>query len=267
MSTQVPAFQRYQLAFTAHLRDPQRYPVPDGVPSERMAVYDEIVFNNLLQSVSACFPVASAVLGKRKWRKLVQRFMRHYSANSPFFRDIPKQFLEFLQTDVNKQDAELKAIALPPYINALCHYEWIELYVSGLPADTSTNDIPDRVTTQAPQDLATNIAVFNPTLQLLQYDYAVHKISARKKVVQPTPTQLVVYRNLQNVVKFVEINAVTYQLIALMQSEKLTGAKALLLLAQQLGHPEPQIIMQFGLAILEELRAQEIIIGAEVWHD
>jgi uncharacterized protein len=261
MSTQIPVFQRYQLAFTAHLRDPQRYPAPAGVPSERMAVYDEIVFNNLLQSVSACFPVASAVLGKRKWRKLVQRFMRHYSANSPFFRDIPKQFLEFLQTDLNTQDAELKAIALPPYINALCHYEWIELYVSAHPAEVKA------INASKALDLAANMPVFNPTLQLLQYDYAVHKISARKKVVQPTPTQLVVYRNLQNVVKFVEMNAVTYQLIALMQSEKLTGAKALLLLAQQLGHPEPQIIMQFGLAILEELRAQEIIIGAEVWHD
>lgn len=249
MSTHIPEFQRYQLAFTAHLRNPQQHSAPAGVSSKRMAVYDEIVFNNLLQSVSACFPVASAVLGKRQWNKLVQRFMRSYSAASPYFRDIPKQFLDFLQ-------ANAQALTLPPYVVALCHYEWIELYVSALAVDDTLMQITRTI------DLTSNIPVLNPTLQLLQYDYAVHKISPRKKPKQTSPTQLIVYRNAQHVVKFVEINTVTYQLIALMQSQHVTGTQALLLLAQQLGHPEPQVIFQFGMSILDELKSQEIILGA-----
>jgi hypothetical protein len=65
MMAELPSFQRYQLAFTARLRDPKSQPPLTGVPNERMAVYEEIVFNNLFESVSACFPVASKVLGKR----------------------------------------------------------------------------------------------------------------------------------------------------------------------------------------------------------
>ena len=76
MNEDLPSFQRYQLAFTARLRDPHKQPPIAGVPRERMAVYEEIVFNNLLESVSACFPVAQKVLGKRKWLKLVQAFLR-----------------------------------------------------------------------------------------------------------------------------------------------------------------------------------------------
>jgi hypothetical protein len=261
MSNQIPEFQRYQLAFTAHLRDPKQHPIQTGVPPERIAVYEEIVFNNLLQSVTACFPVASAVLGKRKWHKLVQCFMCYHSANSPFFRDIPKQFLHFLLTDAPALESENKTTALPPYLNALCHYEWIELYVSAHPAEAKAINASKAV------DLAANVAIFNPTLQLLQYDYAVHKISARKKLVQPALTQLLVYRNSQYAVRFMEINAVTYELILLMQSNKLPGAKALQLLAGQLRHPEPQVIMEFGLAILDDLKAQEIIVGTEILQD
>ncbi len=251
MSAPIPEFQRYQLAFTAHLRDPRQYPAPSGVPTKRMAVYDEIVFNNLLQSVSACFPVASAVLGKRKWRRLVQEFMRSYSANSPLFREIPKQFVDFLRSNQSVQDE------LPPYIHALCHYEWIELHVSALPLEIQP------VSTETIVDLNSMLAVFNPTLQLLSYDYAVHRISPRKKPNQLMPTQLLVYRNTEHKVKFVEINAVTYQLITLMQSQRLTGAQALKTLAQQLGYADVETIMQYGLSILHELSAQEIIIGVE----
>lgn len=249
MSALIPDFQRYQLEFTAHLRDPKQHPAPVGVVAERMAVYEEIVFNNLLQSVSACFPVASAVLGKRKWRNLVNNFMHGYSADSPLFRDIPKQFLDFLQSNHEVRQT------LPPYIYPLCHYEWIELYVSALDADVSAVN-----KAQGELDFTSNQAIFNPTLQLLNYDYAVHQISARKKPTRPIPTQLLVYRNAQHAVKFVEINAVTYQLIALMQSQKMTVADALLSLAQQIGQA-PETVMQFGLSMLGTLRTQEIIIG------
>lgn len=251
MSLHLPSFQRYQLEFTARLRDPLNHPPPAGVPAERMAVYDEIVFNNLFESVSACFPVASAVLGKRQWLKLNQAFMREHSAHSPLFRKIPEQFLHFLgHSDALKND-------LPAYLHQLCHYEWIELYVASMPASVVRHQHAENI------DLKSGVPVFNPTMQLLDYDYAVHKISPRKKPKQTVNTQLLVYRNAQHVVEFVEINAVTYNLIRLMQAQNVTGGQALKLMAQQLEHPQPEVIIQFGIMILEDLRAQDIIIGVK----
>lgn len=249
MTVELPSFQRYQLAFTARLRDPENHPPPAGVPPERMAVYDEIVFNNLFESVSACFPVARSILGKRKWLKLNQAFMRDYSASSPLFRKIPEQFLHFL----DKAETGLQAL-LPPYISSLCHYEWIELYVSSMDAVSNMREV------QADGDLGKGRPVFSPTMQLLSYEYPVHKISPRKKPQHKASTQLLVYRNAEDQVKFIELNAVTYRLISLLQNEAITGEQALKLIAKELQHPQPESIIEFGLSILKDLRSQGVII-------
>ena len=86
-------FQRYQLEFTAHIRNPKANKMPDQVNDVGMAVYREIVFSNVLNSVSACFPVWVQVLGKNAWDKLVRQFFANYQATSPIFREIPQQFL------------------------------------------------------------------------------------------------------------------------------------------------------------------------------
>lgn len=251
MTTNLPSFQRYQLAFTARIRDPHNQPPLEGVPRQRMAVYEEIVFNNLFESVSACFPVAQKVLGKRAWLKLAQAFLREYSATSPLFRRIPEQFLEFL----TNPHPELQPL-LPPYLASLCHYEWIELFVASMPAieNNAGSIIPAG-------DLAKYQPVFIATMQLLNYEYAVHKISPRNKPKQKECTQLLVYRNADDNVKFVELNAVTYRLIELLQQESTTCEQALTLLAHELKHPQPESIIKFGLGILEDLRNQGIIIG------
>jgi len=250
MTTELPGFQRYQLAFTARLRDPHNQPSLAGVSGKRMAVYEEIVFNNLFESVSACFPVASKVLGKRKWLKLNQAFIRDYSASSPLFRKIPEQFLQFL----NNTDPELQAL-LPPYLNSLCHYEWIELFVASSPDSAKPNDI------EPEGDLGNSKPVFAPTMQLLNYDYAVHKISPQHKPKQPESTQLLVFLSADDQVKFIQLNPVTYRLISLLQNAPLTGIQALTLVAKELQHPQPESIIEFGLSILEDLQSQGVIIG------
>jgi len=247
---ELPGFQRYQLAFTARLRDPQNQPPLAGVPDERMAVYEEIVFNNLFESVSACFPVARKVLGKRRWLKLNQAFMRDYSADSPLFRSIPAQFLEFLRLP------ETGLPQLPPYFSSLCHYEWVELSV----ASTQAAAIQ---AVQPAGDLANEKPVFSPSMQLLDYEYAVHRISPRHKPRQPESTQLLVFRNADDHVKFIELNAVTYRLVSLLQNQPLSGKQALTLLANELQHPQPESIIEFGLSILEDLRNQGVIIGTQ----
>jgi len=248
MSADLPSFQRYQLAFTARLRDPHHQPPIAGVPRERMAVYEEIVFNNLFESVSACFPVAQKVLGKRKWLKLTQAFLREYSASTPLFRKIPEQFLHYLETNQQEQ-------ALPPYLYSLCHYEWVELFAASVPEDIHHGNA------DASGDLAKQQPVFTASMQLLDYEYPVHKISQRHKPQQKESTQLLVYRNADDQVKFIELNAVTHSLLTLLLEQAITGEQALTLIAKELQHPQPESIIQFGLGILEDLRQQGVIIG------
>ncbi len=254
MSAEIPEFQRYQQAFTARLRDPQHQPLPAGISPDRMAVYEEIVFNNLFESVSACFPIARSMLGEARWLNLVQAFMRDYAANSPLFRSIPEQFLHYLNLPDNNLTVEL-----PPYLSSLCHYEWVELHIASFPADSTGTESTESENI-SDVDLTNERPRFTSAMLLLEYDYAVHRISPNHQP-EPQSTQLLVYRNRNDQVEFIELNAVTYRLISLLQNQGLTGKQALTLVAKELQHPQPESIMGFGLALLNELKHKGVIIG------
>lgn len=256
MMQDMPNFQQYQLAFTAHIRDPAHQPRPKNVLSKRMDIYTEIVFNNLFESVSACFPVAQKVIGIRAWRKLIRGFFSQHSSSTPIFRKIPEEFLAYLSS-INAHTPE----SIPAYLTSLCHYEWVELLVStmGVEADKLNNDIHDINTTA---DLRVNRPTFAPTMQLLNYDYAVQKISPRYKPTEKVHTQLVVYRNSEFEVKFIELNTITFQLIEMLQKDNVSCEQALTTLARIINQNQTESIIQFGLEILEDLRNQGVIVGA-----
>jgi uncharacterized protein len=237
-------FQRYQLEFTAHIRSPSTAKKPAKVPNARMAVYREIVFNNLFGSVSACFPVCASVLGKRAWLKLTKQFFAAHQATTPLFREIPQEFLKFLSL----------ATDLPTYLQQLAHYEWVELFVS-----TQVTETPK---TSKKIDLLNEIAMLAPAHMLLEYDFPVHKISKKFKPESKEKTYLFVFRNNNFQVKFIELNPMTYLLLSFLKENKLTGKQALTRLAKDIQHPDINIIIQFGLKILEDLTSQQAIVGS-----
>ncbi len=250
MTKDMPSFQQYQQVFTAHIRDPLNKPRPKNVKTKGMEVYKEIVFNNLFESVSACFPVAQKVIGKRAWLKLVRGFFREHSSSTPIFRKIPEEFLAYL-SNMNALTPE----SFPPYLVSLCHYEWVELLVS-----TMTDEIDIRVMDPL-GDLRKNQPAFAHSMQLLNYEYAVQKISPRYKPKEQVNTQLLVYRNAEFEVKFVELNTITYRLIEILKQEEVDCEQALTMLAKEINQPQTESIIQFGLNILEDLRNQGIILG------
>lgn len=242
-------FQRYQLAFTQHLRQPKTSPKPAKVATKRMAIYTEIVFNNIIDSISACFPVAQNVLSKRAWQQLVRDFFIHHQSQTPIFREIPQEFLSYLDTN------PVTSISLPIFLNQLAHYEWIELVLSTSDAEMENTkvDFNGDLLEQQPKLAAASA--------LLQYDYPVHKISKRFKPTQPETTYLLVFRDAANKVQFIELNAITFRLLQLTENESLTGRQALTQLASDINHPDLQAIIEFGLDILQGLKAQGAIIG------
>ncbi len=238
-------FQRYQLEFTAHIRNPKANKKPEKVDDARMAVYREIVFNNIFGAVSACFPVCVQVLGKHAWEKLVRQFFANYQATSPIFREIPQQFLQFLNTAGN----------LPAYFQQLAHYEWVELAINT--QQTEAANLSKKM------DLLNEKPILAPAHMLLEYDYAVHKISKRNQPKITEQTYLLAFRNSEFKVKFIEVNSTTYQLLRLLKENNMTGKQALVRLAEDIKHPDTDAVIQFGAEILRDLANQDAIIGSE----
>ncbi len=237
-------FQKYQHAFTAHIRDPKNNKKPNNVNEERMVVYREGVYNNIFESASVCFPVCQATLGKQNWDDVVRKFVSTHHASSPIFKDIPQELVKFLETDAKT----------PNYIKQLAHYEWAELAVG-------TQQTTDPTLSKA-TDLLGGVPALAPAHLLLQYDYPVQKISAQFKPEQPEETHLLVFRNASFKVNFIVLNPMTYALLQTTQ-QGITGKQALTSLAEKIQHPNPEAIIEFGHGVLQDLLQQQAIVGSQ----
>ena len=91
-----PEFQRLQRSFAAHLRNPQRHPAPSGIEERRLAVYRQLFFNNLNGFLEKGFPVLRSLYDDAGWRRLVRGFFDQHACTSPYFLEIPEEFVTFL---------------------------------------------------------------------------------------------------------------------------------------------------------------------------
>jgi len=247
----LPAFQQYQFAFSSHIRNPKLNKRPRGVEARRMKVYNELVYNNLEGFLLACFPVLRKVLGQRKWAKLVRDFFSTHHCNTPFFRQIPDEFVHYLKNERGEHPDD------PAFLQELAHYEWVELMlsVSNKEANFALIDVHG--------DLMQGQPVLNPVLSLQSYAYPVHRISPRFKPTaeQKEETHFAILRNIDDEVKFILINPVSMRLLALLQSTALSGDEILLQIAEELMHPDPSFILQAGKEMLQSLRESQVILG------
>jgi len=238
------AFQQFQHDFGRHLRDPRRTPRPAGVPARRAAIYGELLFNNLTGFLDACYPVTRSVLGAQRWRRLHRAFFREARCQTPYFREIPREFLDWLPTDSG-----------PRWLKELAHYEWVELALDVMDADTPPHDPHG--------DLLANIPVLAPVLMNLTYPWPVQRIGPDYRPRKPHQTHLLVYRDAGDAVQFIELNPVSARLVDLLLAGQLNGRDACATIATELGHADPQAVIAHGAALLADLRAAGAILGTQ----
>jgi uncharacterized protein len=252
-----PGFLRVQQEFAARIRDPDGHPVPVGVEPRRMAIYEELFFRNIDSFLSSGFPVLRSLFDAGPWAVLVREFMREYRCDSPMFLQISQQFVDYLQQRGPRQGE-------PPFLLELAHYEWVELAldVADLEPDWSAID-PNGDLLQAPP-------VVSPVAWPLSYRYPVHRIGPRYRPENPPeqPTCLVVCRDREDRVKFIESNPVTVELLVRLAFDDPAlarpGRDHLLDLARALAHPDPAQLVEAGRAILEKLQRQGVVLGTLV---
>ena len=248
MSIQLPEFQRFQYAFTAHLRNPGTKPVPPGIDARRMRIYSRLVYENLDGFLLKCFPVTRDVLGPRRWSRLVRAFLIAHRSRSPLFHQIAGEFIEFM--------ASKGAIpeSYPAFLLELAHYEWVELALS------ASMDTPDWKRIDATGNLLEGRPLLNPVLANLCYHWPVHHIRPHARITQ-TETYLLLFRDADDEVQFSEINAFTARLIDLLVLEEHTGRAALEIITTESRHPSPEVVTQGGLKIMTDLQARGALLG------
>lgn len=241
-----------QRAFAAHIRDPLGQPRPADVEERRIAVYRELVFDNVASLLATTFPVTHAILDDGPWERLIRGFFIHHRCTTPLFHELGQEFLAYLQ-DVRAGDPQD-----PPFLLELAHYEWVELALD------ISEDEPDPTLTDPNGDLLAGTPVVSPLAWNLNYRFPVHRIGPdhQPAAPDPEPTCLVVYRTRQGQVEFLEINAVTQRLLQLLQEDPdATGLETLTRIAQELSHPRPEQVIEAGRQLCADLRRRNILLG------
>lgn len=253
MSPEGPApFQEQQLAFTAHIRDPDAAPVPQGIEARRMAIYVELFFNNIEDQVATGFPVLRQITPDERWYALIRDFMRRHRSTTPLFTEVGLEFLDYLQNERDPQSGDW------PFMLELAHYEYVELAVSISNADQGMADIDPN------GDLVTGAPAVAPTAWNLSYRFPVHEIGPDYLPDHPPgePTHLVVYRDRLDEVHFLAINAVSQRLIEILKENPgISGQAVLDQIATELNHPQPGTVIEAGRALLANLKERNVIMG------
>ncbi|KPK11795.1 MAG: hypothetical protein AMJ68_04460 [Acidithiobacillales bacterium SG8_45] len=247
-----PGFIRKQFEFAAHIRDPESNPAPDGIEDRRMAVYRELFFNNVEDFMASSYPVLHEILGEDRWQAMLRDYFAHHRAETPLFPEMPAEFLAYLQNTRQSDSHD------PPFMLELAHYEWMELA-----AAHDDNEI-DWSVIEPNGDLLRGHPAVSPLVWVLNYRFPVHRISLDYQPAEAPaePTSIIVYRDREDQVGFIEINPMTTILLQRLQQEAmLTGGEALLAIAEEMQHPNPEAVVNGGLAILEDLRRHDIVLG------
>ena len=249
----LPLFTQAQYEFAAHIRDPESNPIPSGIESRRMKIYSELFFNNVEDFISNTYPVIKEITPEKEWHEMIRDYFSQHLSHTPLFPEMPREFLKYLESE--REDPND-----PPFIKELAHYEWVELALmtSDLDEDINFNQIDTN------SDLLNGHPVMSPLAWPLTYQYPVHQISKDFVPEEPSeqPVYLLVYRDQKDEVHFMELNPVTALLLQLINEDNgLTTKQMLENIAEQMNHPEPNIVIEGGYQIMQDLRERNIILG------
>lgn len=242
-------FRQIQRRFAAHLRNPDGAPAPAGIEPRRLAIYRELIYNNVESFLANGFPVLRAISPDDHWHGMVGDFLRVHRCESPYFLDIGREFLAYLDGERGDVAAD------PPFLRELAHYEWVELELDIASAEVAEPGEFDPLTTRLR---------LSPLARNLVYRYPVHRIGPayQPPSAPPTPTCLLVHRDWSDRVRFMEVNAPTARLVELLDGGERSGGQALAALAAELGEPPGASLATFGTTLLADLVARAILLPA-----
>jgi len=245
-------FKDWQYSFTSHIRDPENVAVPEGIEARRIKIYSDLFYNNVEGFISSGFPVLRSLYSNTDWHLMIRDFFKNHQNHTPYFLELSQEFIDYLQNERQATESDF------PFMLELAHYEWVELALSidETEIDTSNIDIEG--------DLLSGHPVISPLAWPLSYNFEVHKISPEYIPTEASnqATHLIVYRDKEDEVGFMEINAVTARLLYLLnENEDLSGHSAFEKIAIELQHPDTNAVISGGLETLNELKQRNIILG------
>lgn len=246
-------FRNTQQQFTHAIRNPDSANVVDADEARRLAVYQSLFFNNIMNFLQSGFPVIFGILTSAQGSALAREFFARHSCRSPYFAQISQEFVEFLST------SPACLADYPPWLPELAHYEWLEL-------DVSIRKTAFEVAFWDSNDLPFRFSV-SPLATLASYTYPVHLLGpdCRSPEVSENRYYYVVYRNREEEVAFTVVNPLTAMLVNMIEQaeEALSVPDIVSGLCEQAPTLPPEQIESGARQTLSDMLKSGILIAGE----
>jgi uncharacterized protein len=195
-----------------------------------MQIYRQLAYNNVECFLATWFPVVKATLGAAPWAALVRDFLRRRRCETPYLFEIGEEFLSYLQDERGRIDDD------PPFLLELAHYEWVELALEIAEAS------PPEETPALLEDPLSQTIYLSELAWPLAYRFPVHRIGPDYRFYSPPPepTLLLVYRDRDDKVRFMEIGVSAYRLLAMLQHDGPIAAGTVLGATEEALEPRDQ---------------------------
>jgi hypothetical protein len=249
------SFKDAQVEFTSYIRDPENNPAPGDVKTQRMEMYQSLIFNNVESFISSNFPVLRKIFAEQPWNAMVQNFFSLHSSKSPYFSEIAEEFLHYLQYEREHHSDD------PPFLLELAHYEWVEMAASIAPEHLPEPPLDI-------EELNENTSLrLSPLAWPLVYQYPVHKLSPEFQPATPPeqPTFLLVFRDRDDEVRFLELSPMAYQLLQLIEeTDGILLSHCSEQLISQFNSIDPAAINKGMVETIKELAVKDVIFLNEL---
>lgn len=220
----------------------------DGI--EPLLVYRRLVRANLKEALGTTIPRTVARLGP----VFDEYFARYLDAHGPrtrYLRDVTPDFLAFCAA-AWPSDPRVPAHSLD-----LARHEAVQIDVGAQESRPPERE-PEELSLEAP-------VRFVEAVRLMRYDHAVHRLSedeADRSSPEPEPTALLVYRNPDHEVRYLELTPMAASIL----ERLLAGtplARAIQGAADEAGTPLSQNLLEATARLLSDLAERGALLGKE----
>lgn len=258
MADASPDLRAQQFALANHLRDPDTAAPPPGIADQRLAVYRDLLFNNIQSLLAGNFPVICKTLGDTRWNALVRAFQAVHRAHTPLFTEIGREFIAFVEQRASTGAGD------PPWLPELAHYEWVELALQISDAAPPPLQRVDSDVAEIANLLMAGVPVVSPVAWPLAYRWPVQRIGPdhQPDTASDAPTLLLVRRDASGDVRFAQLSPLAFRLLELLSANThRSGRDVLAELAMEANTGDLDGFLSEGSMMLVRLAQEGTIAG------
>lgn len=227
----------------------------EGGELRRLAIYRELVRARLKEAIELQAPRSVALLGER-FEAWFSSFLADRGPQTQYLRDVAGEFLDYVAPRWQHEPS------IPAYLIELARHEALEFEIAALP--------PSRQATRAASAMGAELSLeagleFCEAARLVRYDYAVQRwlndaegLAASEP--ERTPTALLVYRDPEHEVRFLELTPLAASIIERLYEGLALGPALTSALSRHQTALEPEVLEQCA-ELLADLSERGVILG------